>query len=76
MYRLPATSGIPLGGPETSEYDWVEYQIVVPRCPDRKGRSCLKGTEETVVMAVEVDEDGITTEGVDRSKVRALGRVS
>ena len=75
MYKLPAISGIPLVGPETSECDCVVYQMIVPRCPDESGRSCLKGTKETTV-AGEVDEDGTTAGGVEQSKVWVLGRAS
>ena len=45
--------------------------MVAPRCPDEKGRSCLKGTEETTV-AVAVD-DGTAT-GFDPSRVLVLNR--
>jgi len=49
--------------------------MVAPRCPDENGRSCLKGTRETGVAAVEVDKEGMTTEGIDRSRVRVLKQV-
>ena len=72
MYRAPATHAMPSGGLERAACDWVVYQTVAPRCPDVNCRSCLKGTNELVVVTVEVDEDGRTTGGVDRSKVRVL----
>jgi hypothetical protein len=53
----------------------VVYQTVVPRGPDVNGLSCLKGMKEASTEAAEVDE-GPATEGVDRSKVRVLERVS
>ena len=49
--------------------------MVAPRFPDENARSCLKGTNEAVGVLAGVDEDGTRTEGVDRSKVRVLGRM-
>jgi hypothetical protein len=44
------------------------YQAVTPGEPDGNGRSCLIGA----MGWVEVDEEGVTTEGVDSSRVRVL----
>lgn len=66
---------MPLGGPNTLEYDWVVYQMVAPRIPDGNDLSFLKGTREMATEAAEVD-GGTSREGVDRSKVRVLERVS
>ena len=45
---------------------------MTPGEPEGKGRSCLTGETEVVV----VDDDGTMIEGVDRSRVRVLERVS
>ena len=76
MYRAPATPEMPSGGLERLIYDRVVYQIVAPRCPNKNGRSCLKGTSGLAVITLEVDEDGTTMGGVDRSRVRVLEQMS